>query len=64
MKVTPHMLRHSAAVHMAEDDVSMEQISQFLGHSSVEITRRIYARFSPSYLKKAAGALEFDDEVV
>lgn len=64
MKVTPHMLRHSAAVHMAEDDVGMDQISQFLGHSNVEITRRVYARFSPSFLKKAAGALEFDDEVV
>lgn len=63
-KVTPHMLRHSAAVHMAEDDVSMEKISQFLGHSNVEITRRVYARFSPSYLKDAADALEFDDEVV
>jgi integrase len=59
--VSPHVLRHSAAVHMAEDDVSMEKIAQFLGHSNVNTTRKIYARFSPSYLKDAAAALEFDD---
>ena len=59
--VSPHVLRHSAAVHMAEDDVAMEKIAQFLGHSNVNTTRKIYARFSPSYLKDAAAALEFDD---
>src|ERR1700730_8267087 len=59
--VSPHVLRHSAAVHMAEDDVSMEKIAQFLGHSNVNTTRKIYARFSPSYLKDAAAALELDD---
>lgn len=59
--VSPHVLRHSAAVHMAEDDVSMEKIQQFLGHSDINTTRKIYARFSPSYLRDAAAALEFDD---
>lgn len=58
--VSPHMLRHSAAVHMAEDDVPMEVIAQYLGHANVNVTRRIYARFSPSYLRKAAASLEFD----
>lgn len=57
-KVTPHLLRHSAAVHMAEDSVDMEVIRQFLGHSSIETTRKIYARYSPTYLAKAAAALE------
>jgi Phage integrase family len=59
--VSPHILRHSAAVHMAEDDVSMEKIQQFLGHSDINVTRRIYARFSPNYLRDAARALELDD---
>lgn len=59
--VSPHMLRHSAAVHMAEDGVPMEEISQFLGHSSVTITRQVYARFSPEYLRQAASALEYED---
>jgi integrase len=59
--VSPHILRHSAAVHMAEDGRSMEEIQQFLGHSDINVTRKIYARFSPSYLREAAAALEFDD---
>lgn len=57
--VTPHDLRHSAAVWMAEDGIPMDEIAQFLGHSDPRITYRVYARFSPSYLKKAAGSLEF-----
>lgn len=59
--VSPHMLRHSAAVHMAEDGVSMDEIAQYLGHSNVNVTRNVYARFSSDYLAKAASALEFDD---
>lgn len=63
-KVSPHMLRHSAAVHMAEDGVSMEEIAQFLGHDDVATTRKVYARFSPQHLRKAAAALEYDDLAV
>jgi integrase len=59
--VSPHMLRHSAAVHLAEEGVGMEEIAQMLGHSNVNVTRNVYARFSPDYLAKAAAALEFDD---
>jgi integrase len=59
--VSPHMLRHSAAVHLAEDGISMEEISQWLGHSNVNTTRQVYARFSADYLREAAAALEFDD---
>lgn len=60
-KVTPHMLRHSAAVRLAEDGVPMEEIASFLGHRNVSVTRNIYARFSSEYLREAAGALELDD---
>lgn len=60
-KVSPHMLRHSAAVHMAEAGIPMEEIAQYLGHSDVNVTRSIYARFSPDYLRTAAAALEYDD---
>lgn len=55
---SPHVLRHTAAVWMAEAGVPMEEIAQFLGHSNVDTTRRIYARFSPDYLRGAARALE------
>lgn len=56
--VTPHVLRHTAAVWMAEDGVSMEEIAQYLGHEDSATTERIYARFSPAHLRKAAAALE------
>ncbi|WP_294189004.1 site-specific integrase [uncultured Sphingomonas sp.] len=59
VKATPHMLRHSAAVWMAEAGVPMVQIAQFLGHSDSRITERVYARFAPSFLANAADALEW-----
>lgn len=55
----PHDLRHSAAVWMAEAGVSMDEIAQFLGHTNPGITFKVYARFSPNYLRKAASALDF-----
>lgn len=61
---TPHVLRHTAAVWMAEADVSMAQIAQYLGHKDSRTTERVYARFSPSYMQKAATALELDAELV
>ena len=56
--VTPHVFRHSAAVWMAEDGHTMEEIAQYLGHSNTAITAKVYARFSPSYLRKLADSLE------
>lgn len=58
VKVTPHVLRHTAAVWMAEAGIPMDEIAQYLGHSSPATTYRVYARFSPDYLQKAAKSLE------
>jgi integrase len=55
--VSPHMLRHSAAVWLAEDGHSMWEIAQFLGHDDVKTTTKIYARFSPTHLRKLADSL-------
>lgn len=52
-----HLLRHTAAVFMAEAGVPMTEISQYLGHRSTETTERVYARYSPDYLRKAASVL-------
>lgn len=57
--VTPHVLRHTAAVHMAEAGVPMAEIAQYLGHGDSRITERVYARFSPDHLRKAAEVLDF-----
>jgi integrase len=56
--VTAHVLRHTAAVWMAEAGVPMSEVAQYLGHSDSRITERVYARYSPEYLATAAMALE------
>ena len=61
MSVSPHLFRHSAAVHMAEARIDMDTIAQYLGHEDVAVTRRVYARFSPDYLRAAADVLQYDD---
>jgi integrase len=56
--VTAHVLRHSAAVWMAEAGRPMSEIAQYLGHADDRITQRVYARYSPTYLRNSAAALE------
>lgn len=56
--VSPHTLRHTAAVWMAENRVPMSEIAQYLGHENTRITERVYARYSPDFLKTAANSLE------
>lgn len=58
-EVTPHVLRHTAAVWMAEARVPMSVIAQYLGHSDDRITQRVYAKYSPDYLREPAAVLEF-----
>lgn len=56
--LSPHVLRHSAARWMAEEGVSMAEIAAVLGHKNSRVTESVYARFSPTYLKKAVAALD------
>ncbi len=58
--VSPHVLRHTAAVWMAEGKVPMEEIAQLMGHKDSRVTSSIYARFSPDYLRGAAEVLNLD----
>jgi len=55
--VTPYVLRHTAGVWMAQAGLPMAEISQYMGHTSTAITERVYARFHPDYLQRAANAL-------
>lgn len=55
---TPHVLRHTAAVHMVESGVPIEQVGQYLGHTTLTVTYRVYARFTPGFLRNAAATLE------
>lgn len=57
--VSPHVLRHTCAVWMAQADVPMQKISQYLGHTSMAMTASTYARYSPSFMADAGAAAEF-----
>ena len=57
--VSPHVIRHTAAVWMIQDGARIEEVAQFLGHTDPRLTYRVYARFSPDHLRGAAKALEF-----
>ena len=59
---TAHLFRHSAAVWMAKSGCPMSEIAQFLGHSDTRITEKVYAKYSPDYLRKTAKATELDME--
>jgi integrase len=55
--VSPHVLRHSAAVRMVENGISLAEVGQYLGHTDLKVTYRVYGRFTPGHLRKAAEAL-------
>lgn len=59
VRCSPNVFRHSAARWMAEAGVSMEQIAQYLGHTSTRVTYQTYARFSPAYMREAKAALDW-----
>jgi len=57
--ISPHTLRHTAAVHMAAAGRPMSKISQYLGHSNTSVTERVYARYAPDHLREEAEVLDF-----
>ena len=42
-RVHPHIMRHSAAVHLLQAGVDLVSTSHWLGHASVETTNRCVA---------------------
>lgn len=56
--VSQYTLRHTAGVYMAQAGVPLEQIAEYMGHTSIETTRKHYAKFHPDHLRAASGALE------
>lgn len=56
---TPYTIRHSAAVIMANQGVPMSEIASYLGHTDSRTTEREYAKYLPTYLRKAASALDW-----
>lgn len=50
--ISPHVLRHSKAMHLLESNVNLIYIRDFLGHASVSTTE-IYAKANPELKRKA-----------
>lgn len=57
-KVTPHVMRHTAAVRMAMEGVPMRDIAAVLGHKSSRITEEVYLKYHPDFQIAAVTALE------
>ena len=37
--------------------VSMKEISVYLGHRSVVVTERVYAKYSPNFMKESSSVM-------
>lgn len=48
-----HDLRHTAATRLIEAGASLKAVQEFLGHSTPELTLRIYSHITPGYQTKA-----------
>lgn len=49
---TPHIFRHSKAMHLLQNGASLEEIQDYLGHESLDTTK-IYAKYNIEQQSKA-----------
>jgi site-specific recombinase XerD len=54
-KISPHVLRHSKAMHLLENGVNLIYIRDILGHASI-VTTEIYAKANPEMKRQAIEA--------
>jgi integrase len=59
-KVTFHKARHSWAVNALEQEMPISMLSELMGHSSVEITEKVYARWTQDDKEKTVRKLKYN----
>ncbi len=53
-----HVIRHSTATWLADENIDMRKIQKMLGHRNLKTTEEIYAKFSRGYLSEAANVID------
>ena len=56
---SPHIIRHTAATHMVMAGVPLAEVARMLGTTEA-IVEKVYGKWSPDYLRRAADALDDD----
>jgi site-specific recombinase XerD len=61
--VTPHVVRHSKAMHLTEADINPVYIRDFLGHTDLKVTQ-IYSKTSVEMKRKAFEKLTLNNSII
>ncbi len=62
VKIHPHVLRHSRAVHWLEAGIDLQHIKHLLGHADLKTTE-VYARINVEMKRKMLEALHYESTV-
>jgi len=57
-RVVPYTLRHTGATWLAQQGVDLWEIAGMLGHKSIKMVERVYAKHHPDYHKRGTAALD------
>ena len=52
-----HLQLENASYELKSGRVSMKEISVYLGHRSVVVTERVYAKFKPTFMKESSSVM-------
>lgn len=62
--LTMHVARHTYAVLALNDGMAMSVVSRLLGHASMEVTEKVYAKYLPATLEDEVNKLDFSSFAV